>query len=169
VHRTDGSTGIGLTGPRAYLTTRSNRYIKGNKPINIGHLYSLLSFLPETEVPQHIPWSIPLSEQRVASGSNSIAVGVEQIDTVLHHCPAFAEEQLSVLVADSYYSQRQFLDALSVQSNLVLITRVRSNRVFYRQPSTSERTTGGRGHRRWYGDRFDLQDEATWHSSDETV
>ena len=105
----------------------------------------------------------------MASGSNSIAVGVEQIDTVLHHCPAFAEEQLSVLVADSYYSQRQFLDALSVQSNLVLITRVRSNRVFYRQPSTSERTTGGRGHRRWYGDRFDLQDEATWHSSDETV
>ncbi|HEY9299129.1 MAG TPA: transposase [Phormidium sp.] len=32
--------------------------IKGNKPINIGHQYSLLSFLPESEGSQNIPWSI---------------------------------------------------------------------------------------------------------------
>jgi hypothetical protein len=141
--------------------------IKGNKPINIGHQYSLLSFLPESEGTQNIPWSIPLSTQRVRSNTNSIAVGVEQIDTTLHHCPAFEQEQLSVLVADSFYSQRQFLDALSQESNLVLITRVRSNRVFYRQPSSSEETNSGRGHRRWYGERFDLKDETTWHQPDE--
>lgn len=70
-------------------------------------------------------------------------------------------------MADSYYSQRQFLDALSSQSNLVLITRVRSNRVFYCQPSISQEATSGRRHRRWYGERFDLKDEITWHQPDE--
>ncbi|WP_322744799.1 transposase [[Phormidium] sp. LEGE 05292] len=143
--------------------------IKGNKPINIGHQYSLLSFLPEAESTQNIPWSIPLNSQRVTSGTNSIAVGVDQVDTVLHDCPAFEKEQLSVLVADSYYSQRQFLDALSKQSNLVLITRVRSNRVFYCQPPITEETNSGRGHRPWYGERFDLKDNATWHQPDESV
>lgn len=143
--------------------------IKGNKPINIGHQYSLLSFLPESVGSQNIPWSIPLNTQRVRSHTNSIAVGVGQVETTLHDCPAFEQEQLSVLVADSYYSQRQFLDALSSQSNLVLITRVRSNRVFYRQPSINEETNSGRGHRRWYGERFDLKDETTWHQPDETV
>ncbi|MFB2894956.1 transposase [Aerosakkonemataceae cyanobacterium BLCC-F50] len=141
--------------------------INGNKPINIGHQYSLLSFLPEAEGTQNIPWSIPLSSQRVRSNTSSIAVGVEQIDTTLHDCPAFEPEQLSVLVADSYYSQRQFLDALSEEPNLVLITRVRSNRVFYCQPSISQEATSGRGHRRWYGERFDLKDETTWHQPDE--
>ncbi|MFB2893647.1 transposase [Aerosakkonemataceae cyanobacterium BLCC-F50] len=94
-------------------------------------------------------------------------MGVEQIDTTLHHCPAFEKEQLSVLFADSYYSQRQFLCALSSQSNLVLITRVRSNRFFSRQPSINEETKSGRGHRRWYGERFDLKDETTWVEADE--
>jgi hypothetical protein len=143
--------------------------IKGNKPINIGHQYSLLSFLPEAESTQNIPWSIPLNSQRVTSGTNSIAVGVDQVDTVLHDCPAFEKEQLSVLVADSYYSQRQFLDALSKQPNLILITRVRSNRVFYCQPAINEETNFGRGHRRWFGERFDLKDETTWHQADESV
>ncbi|MEG4808402.1 transposase [Microcoleus sp. F8-D3] len=141
--------------------------VKGNKPINIGHLYSLLSFLPEPQGIQNIPWSIPLSQQRVASGSNSIAVGLAQVMGALDNCPSFGTEQLSVLVADSYYSQRQFLDALSNKSNLVLVTRACSNRVFSRQPSSSEGITSSRGHRRWYGTRFDLKDETTWHSEDE--
>ncbi len=162
--------------PRPFAKTLEDRTyihqpntIKGNKPINIGHLYSLLSFLPECHLTSHIPWSIPLSTQRVASGSNGIAVGVEQVKTVLHDCPAFDGEQLSVLVADSYYCQRQFLDGFSGQSNLVLITRARSNRVFYRQPLTKQGITSGRGHRRWYGDRFDLKDQTTWHQADETA
>ena len=26
-----------------------------------------------------------------------------------------------------------------------------------------------RGHPRWYGDRFDLKNEATWHQADEII
>jgi hypothetical protein len=42
---------------RAYIHQPNT--IKGNKPINIGHLYSLLSFLPERAHNSHIPWSVP--------------------------------------------------------------------------------------------------------------
>jgi len=52
--------------PRPFAKTLEERTyihqpntIKGNKPINIGHLYSLLSFLPERTQNSHIPWSIP--------------------------------------------------------------------------------------------------------------
>ena len=43
------------------------------------------------------------------------------------------------------------------------MTRVRSNRVFYRQfiRETNPKITSG--HPRWYGDKFDLKDENTWH------
>jgi hypothetical protein len=52
--------------PRPFAKTLEDRTyihqpnsIKGNKPINIGHLYSLLSFLPERTQNSHVPWSIP--------------------------------------------------------------------------------------------------------------
>jgi hypothetical protein len=162
--------------PRPFAKTLEDRTyihqpntIKCNKPINIGHLYSLFSFLPERTQTQNIPWSIPLLGQRVASSTNSVAVGLEQLDTVLNHCPIFPKEQLCVLVADNYYSQRCFLGAIGEKPNLVVVTRVRSNRVFYRQPVFPPATTPSRGHRRWYGERFDLKDETTWHSPDEIV
>jgi DDE superfamily endonuclease len=152
---------------RAYIHQPNT--IKGNKPINIGHLYSLLCFLPEPTQNSHIPWSVPLSGQRVTADSNPITVGLEQIDTVLSNCPIFPHDQLSVLAADSYYSQRQFLDALGSKPNVVVVTRARSNRVFYRQREVVEPVKVNRGHRRWYGERFDLKDEATRHSPNEIV
>ncbi|MFH7031099.1 MAG: hypothetical protein ACHBN1_38615 [Heteroscytonema crispum UTEX LB 1556] len=33
--------------------------ILGNKPINIGHRYSILSILPEKEINSHAAWAIP--------------------------------------------------------------------------------------------------------------
>src|SRR5919199_650532 len=162
--------------PRPFAKTLEDRTyihqpntIKGNKPINIGHLYSLLSVLPERAQTQNTPWSIPLLAERVTSATNSVAVGLEQLDTVLNHCPIFPKEQLCVLAADNYYSQRCFLSAIGKKQNLVIVTRARSNRVFYRPPDFQPATTPNRGHRRWYGERFDLKDETTWHPPDEIV
>ena len=52
--------------------------------------------------------------------------------------------------------------------NLVTVARVRSNRVFYQSPPLSE-DPPGRGHPLWYGKRFALKDERTWHSPTETI
>ena len=54
--------------PRPYAKTLEERTIiyqpntvKGNKPINIGHSYSVLTALPEREETGDIPWAIPES------------------------------------------------------------------------------------------------------------
>ncbi len=60
--------------PRPYAPTLKDRTfiyqpnpIKGNKPINIGHPYSILSVLPEKTPHQSGTWVIPLSGVRVES------------------------------------------------------------------------------------------------------
>jgi hypothetical protein len=44
-------------------------------------------------------------------------------------------------------------------TNLVVVTRVRSNRVFYTYPESQAQPS--KGHPQWYGDKFDLKDETT--------
>jgi hypothetical protein len=51
---------------------------------------------------------------------------------------------------------------------LVVIARVRSNRIFYQSPVVDE-LNKKRGCPKKYGDRFDLADTETWHEADETT
>ena len=162
--------------PRPYSGTLSDKTyiyqpnpIKGNKPINIGHAYSIVAALPEPGETGNAPWAIPLSGQRVSSGEKDISVAQKQLKTILNHSSVPWKDKLSVLVADSLYSQRIFLGEQVNYENLVTISRVRSNRVFYRQFIPSEETAFSRGHPRWYGDKFDLNDETTWTEPDEVL
>ena len=68
--------------PRPYARTLEDRTfiyqpntIKGNKPIYIGHPYSILSVLPEKVALYPSPWVIPLSGVRVDSSSSGRVVG----------------------------------------------------------------------------------------------
>lgn len=150
--------------PRPYARTLEDRSfiyqpnsIKGNKPINIGHPYSILSVLPEKAQPNSAPWSIPLSGLRVKSNQTGLTVGSEQINLLLNH-PSFSQkEQLNVLVVDSAYGALPFVTQQVKHKNWVSIVRVRGNRVFYRCPPRCN-SSQGKGHPRWYGDRFDLKD-----------
>ncbi len=75
--------------------------IKGNKPINVGHPYSILSVLPEKDPEQTGTWVKTLSAVRVESQQTEREVGTEQINELLHH-PAFSDpNQFYVLVVDS--------------------------------------------------------------------
>ena len=168
---------LGLDGtphPRPYALTLEDRtfiyqpnIIRGNKPINIGHPYSILSVLPEKNPHQPETWVIPLSAVRVESEQTEREVGTQQINGLLNH-PAFSDpNQFYVLVVDSSYSARPFLCEQGQHENLVTVARVRSNRVFYQSPKLCE-WPRRRGHPKWYGERFDLKDETTWHPPDET-
>ena len=162
--------------PRPYSATLSDKTyiyqpnpIKGNKPINIGHAYSVVAALPEREETGNVPWTIPLSGQRVPSGEKDIVVAQKQLKTILNHSSAPWKGKLSVLVVDSLYSQRGFLGEQVKEENLVTISRIRSNRVFYHQFIPPEETAKSVGHPRWYGDKFDLKDETTWSEADEVI
>jgi DDE superfamily endonuclease len=76
--------------------------------------------------------------------------------------------KLSVLTADSVYSQRSFLFDASKHKNLVVIARVRSNRIFYSAPPIQQEEKK-RGCPKKFGERFDLALEDTWRPPDETT
>ena len=72
-----------------------------------------------------------------------------------------------VEVTDSDYSAKTFLAEQEQHPNLVVVTRVRSNRVFYASPEP--KIIPSVGHPRWYGAKFDSLDEATWPEPTEVV
>ena len=101
--------------PRPYSATLPDKTyiyqpnpIKGNKPINIGHAYSVVAALPSRGETGNAPWTIPLSGQRVPSGEKDISVASKQLKTILNHSSVPWKGKLSVLVVDSLYSQRNF-------------------------------------------------------------
>ena len=161
--------------PRPHAQTLEERgfvyqpnQIRGNKPINIGHAYSILAELPEKVGPYQAPWSIPLSGQRVGIDQSDKSVGMEQIQQLLSDPELPWAKKLCVLAVDSAYGVCPFLSKQAQHENLITLARVRSNRVFYQSPPLCEEPAG-RGHPLWYGERFDLKDESTWHQPDETI
>ncbi|BAY59951.1 hypothetical protein NIES22_00070 [Calothrix brevissima NIES-22] len=102
--------------PRPYANTMPERgyiyqpnTIKGNKPINIGNSYSIVSILPEKYTCSNAAWSIPLSGERVTPQMSGTSLGSEQIQALLSDKSLPWFDCLCVLAADSTYSQRRFL------------------------------------------------------------
>ena len=158
---------------RIYADTLSDRSfvykpstIKGNKPITIGHKYSVLSSLINDSSTDN-NWAIPLDSERIDTQSTDSQIGSKQIQTLFDNCPEFILDKLVVLVVDSLYSNQHFLSANQDYDNLVTIARVRSNRVFYQMPNIDNNNQPRRGHPTWYGDKFSLADKSTWHEVDE--
>ena len=165
--------GIDITPyPRPFAQTLADKTfihypnpIKGNKPINIGHSYSVICALPDRIETENVPWAVPLSGERVLSKNKGVNQGNQQLEKIWKS--SLFSNKLAVLVADSDYSQRDFIGEQVKHKGVVTITRVRSNRIFYRQfiPEPNQAKTSG--HPRWYGDKFDLKDNPTWHEPDE--
>jgi len=141
--------------------------IRGNKPVTLGHNYSLIASLPEEESP-HSRWIVPLSVERVDSFESKCQVGQEQLDKILNdEDPSLPwQGDLCVAVMDSDYGHQKFLHPWGARQKRLLLTRVRSNRVFYHKPRST--TPKKRGAPRRYGERFDLKDETTWGTPTQT-
>jgi len=152
--------------PRPFAPTLSDRSIvyqpnpaPGNKPIAVGHSYSILAVLPERG-PHDPPWVVPLDCQRVPSTEKATAVAAEQVKALLTDDALPFGRELSVEVADSGYCHAKYLYETGGFANHVVIARSPNNRVFYRQPTPP--TAPACGHPTWYGEPFRLADPATW-------
>jgi len=92
--------------------------IVGQKPITLGHKYSVLAYLKRDKKTNN-NWSIPFSTERVSSCSTESQIAKEQIKTLFTNCPEFNQDKLSVVTADSYYSNQYFLgDLVNYNNNL---------------------------------------------------
>jgi hypothetical protein len=146
--------------PRIYSRKVADRsivhapnHIPGQKPITVGHEYSLVVYLPENEEDRNAHWCCPLSIQRVKSHETGPKVGFEQVRMLVSET-AFQQE-LCVNVADAAYSTKyHILNGASIP-NLIQIFRLRSNRNLYHKP-TSPTGKKRRGRPMSYGELFRL-------------
>jgi|OM-RGC.v1.001890616 hypothetical protein len=161
--------------PRQFADTLADRSVVhapnavlSNKPISIGHQYSVVVALPEKETSPSPPWVIPLSVERVASEQSALEVGSEQLHQLLEQPHSPFEQQLCVHVGDTSYSAVEYLASGKGKPDLVQIARLRGNRVLY-SPAPSKKDRPSAGHPTWYGERFALKDSSTWSEPEEIV
>lgn len=131
--------------------------VPGQLPISVGHNYSILGALPDVNEADWSRWAVPILVERVSSLSNAITTAHHQIAQLMSY-PLAQEGPLTLITVDSRYPTPAFLYGLATQSKVVVIGRVRRNRVFYTQPDARLNKTRPR----WYGERFDLKDSSTW-------
>lgn len=139
--------------------------VAGNKPVTIGHSYSVLVALPEKAAGDP-PWVVPLLARRITTAETETEVAAAHLEAVFGDESLPWHGQLSVQVLDSKHSIPAYLHPTVQHEQLVTIARVRSNRVFYRpyQPPPGKRKPG---QPRSYGERFALREPETWHTPDE--
>jgi len=162
--------------PRPYADTLKDRgfvyqpnTIRGNKPIAIGHQYSLVALLPECDKEKVGNWALPLAMQRVGSQENKEMVGAQQVAALLNDETLPFGKDLCVEVADSAYSKPTYLNANRDKKNFVSIVRARGTRTFYRQPVQAQPGAPKQGHPAWYGESFCLKVPDTWGNPDQTA
>jgi hypothetical protein len=155
--------------PRIYSSTVTDRtivhapnHVPGQKPITVGHEYSLVIYLPEDEGDRNAHWSCPLSVRRVQSHETGPEVGLEQIESLV--TKAAFEHELCVHVSDTAYSTNHWIVGGASIPNLIHIARMRKNRTLYRQPTSAKKR---RGRPTIYGKAFKLSDPPE--SDEETV
>jgi hypothetical protein len=128
--------------------------------ITVGYPYSLLEWCAEA----HSSWSLPLDVRRISSAQTAQDVGAAQ-SQALAEARADCSEALDIVPADGKYGNARFLARVS-GLRVGVVTRIRSDRVFYRP---AEPTPGKRGRPSKYGERFALKDEHTWGEPDEVL
>jgi hypothetical protein len=71
--------------------------IFGQKPITLGHKYSVLTYLTNDKKTQH-NWSIPFSTERISSCSTLSETAKKQIKTLFKNCPELNQDKLSIII-----------------------------------------------------------------------
>ena len=138
----------------------------GNKPIGVGHSYSVLALLPEREAGD-APWVVPLSCERVATDKTAREMAVGQVAGLLSNERLAFAGALTVEVVDSYYSRARYLNPTGGYDHHVVLARVATNRTFHRFAPVEGPPR--RGHPKWYGEPFKLNDEGTWRAPNEEL
>ena len=106
--------------------THSANRAPGNKPICVGHQYSVLSYLPDYSERGRTSWLIPMDTQRVSSDKKGREVGMKQVGSFIDNLSL--QNQLVVSIADSAYGTDNCREIVSTYPNLASIFRLKSSR-----------------------------------------
>lgn len=141
----------------------ASNYIPGQKPITVGHPYSLLAYLPQQEKDKQNHWISPISIIRVKSSEKGTEVGMRQ----LHDAISSLKEKntgiapLVINVADTAYGSKDCFKSASTDGDIIHIPRLANNRNIYFPPKTTDVK------QKKYGDKMKLNDHSTHREPDE--
>ena len=128
-------------------------HVPGQKPITIGHEYSILVYLPNRPEDRELHWVVPLSVRRVRSDQSGPQVGLKQLEEIANQTNFKAHFCISV--TDAAYSTKNWVTGIDKWPHVIQIARVRSNRKFFRLPTPNSQTQRGRPQE--YGEELVLQ------------
>lgn len=131
----------------------------GNKPIGVGHAYSVLACLPEKNSAS--PWLLPLDTQRVATTEKGHEVGIDQTIAWIDANASVIKNTACAVVGDSNYFVPSNQEKVEAKENLILISRMKSNRKVYVRYQ-------GEGHKK-YDKKMKLNDPASHREPDQAM
>ena len=104
----------------------------GNKPICVGHQYSVLSFSPDKERKKK-HWLLPLSVERVKIDEKGNEKGMQQLVGQIRALGI--TDDLSISIGDSLYGTEQCRKVVAGKKNVVHIFRLQNNRKIFYKPT----------------------------------
>lgn len=150
--------------PRPYAKAMQQRGIvhspnpaPGNKPICVGHQYSLLAMSPQGERSKNGRWLIPISMKRVGLNEKGNEAGVQQVVELIKELGI--EDELCINTGDSLYGSEGCRKKTVENKNLVQIFRLSNKRKLYQAPEYLK--VQGPGRRKLFGDKVILSKPET--------
>jgi hypothetical protein len=152
--------------PRPYARKLSDKTIThfpnaapGNKPICVGHQYSLLALLPSDAEDKH--WLVPISVKRIESNKKGNEEGMNQIVDCIKTLSLTKE--INISIGDTLYGTENCRITASKQDNLIHVFRINSKRNVYFAPTNFSE----KGRKKEYGNKMILNDENTHRPCDQ--
>lgn len=149
--------------PRPYAKTCSDRSIvhapnqaPGNKPIAVGHQYSVIAALPNNSLAANKHWVLPVSSQRISSDSKGNEIGMTQLSETITTLDLV--NKLTISVGDSLYgTQTCRARAVAIQNHIHLF-RLNSTRNIFDSVGDSATTHKKiKGRKKRYGKKIALK------------
>lgn len=130
----------------------------GNKPICVGHQYSMIVSSSNSLKEKDKKWVIPISSKMVPSQEKGNEFGMHQLNDCINDLNL--SDKLNLNVADSLYGTNECRKISSKQKNLVHTFRLRNDRNVYLQVSEKDKSSG-KGRKKEYGAKMKLNDLTT--------
>jgi len=149
--------------PRPYAKTCRDRGIvhapnpaPGNKPIAVGHQYSIIAALPHDKESADKHWVLPVSSQRVDTGCKGNEAGMQQLSETIDTLNV--GDRLTISIGDSLYGSQKCRESAVSISNHIHLFRLNSTRNIYNGvEESSAPEIKSKGRPKHYGNKINLK------------
>lgn len=128
----------------------------GNKPICVGHQYSVLTLGTDKVLEREKHWLIPLSAKRVESSKKGNEVGMKQIVDSIEELEL--KDELTISIGDTLYGTEECRITANKQDNLVHIFRLNGKRNLFVMPTELQEGSSQKGRKQEFGAKMNLGD-----------